>query len=243
MSLVKHCQPFLEVVCRYHRLGRHHAGSGRDVTMNSVREKLSAVLDRLADEARADPSLWKHWEWVEAPLLYFADGMIGWSELPCAAQWRSHGMAADRRQLLAGDSHFFDLLDEVMSDHGPDATARLEILYLCLALGFAGKHRQEPGRLEQRIQECRSRLGRTTGRIEKVTPDVLEHTDTRRLTQNPARPISMALVAFLGLFIMLFLLSIGIYQRQIKDLNTVLGEIQGIPLLEDSDTTTGGAGE
>src|SRR5438445_9899051 len=112
MRLSELCEPLFQYVCLLNRSARKGAAYDRD----QVRGELELMFADMAGKAATDSQLGPQYEKIEAPLLFFADGMIRESSLPFAHDW--HGLAQDRADLREadGDAMFFDLLDDTLRD-------------------------------------------------------------------------------------------------------------------------------
>lgn len=194
MTLLELCDPLFQYICRLNRAGR----KGGSVEFTTVRSEVLGLFDELRNRASSDFKLASQFKAVELPLVFFVDSLIAESKLPCARQWNKERLAFKRDE-LAGDEKFFDLLDDTMKDTSDEATERLTVYYTCIGLGFSGFYFSQPEYLRKKMQDISLRIrgameGDSTARI---CPEAYDHTDTRDLIEPPTGRVWLMLVIFL----------------------------------------------
>ena len=130
--------------------------------------------------------------------MFFVDAMISESKLPWARKW-SNDRLAFKRDELAGDEKFFDLLDATLKDQSDEASERLAIYFTCIGLGFTGFYFSQPEYLRQKMQDISLRI---RGYVEsnsqaRICPEAYDHTDARDLIEPPTGRVWLMLVVFL----------------------------------------------
>lgn len=80
---------------------------------------------------------------------------------PWGAAWKDRGLLHELRNATDGDDRFFALVDQALAKAGSGGDENdadlLELLYVCLALGYEGRHRgSEEGRLA--LRQVKDRL-------------------------------------------------------------------------------------
>lgn len=223
MTLLDICEPLFRRICELNRMARTHAAAP-DFT--SLRREMLELLNNTRSEMLADRDLERHWTHLELPLLFFVDGMIAESSLPCASEWNKNRLAYERRE-LAGDQKFFDLLDEEMADDSADAATRLGVFYTCIGLGFTGYLSDRPDQLRSKMLAMIERVDPTVTADNhlKLCPEAYENVDTRDLTEPSPIPIPVLVSLYLGLVLIFLAVTFFLYQQASIDLRQDLYEI------------------
>jgi type IV/VI secretion system ImpK/VasF family protein len=194
MTLLEVCEPLFQYICRLNRAGR----KGASFEFASVRSEVLGLLEEAKSRAASDFKLAAQYKAVELPLIFFVDAMIAESKLPWAKKWGNDRLAFKRDE-LAGDEKFFDLLDATMKDPSDEASERLTVFFTCLGLGFTGFYFSQPEYLRQKMQDIALRI---RGYVEsnsqaRICPEAYERTDTRDLVEPPTGRVWLMLVIFL----------------------------------------------
>jgi len=216
MTLLDTCEPLFSKICSLNRIART---GGPTPDLPSLRRDIQDLLDKARDAMLAEPSLERHWEKLEMPLIFFVDSMISESKLPVAAEWNKSRIAYDYKE-LAGDQKFFDLLDEELADGSNDASQRLGVFYTCVGLGFTGWYGDNPEQLRPRMVEMIRRIDpgiRTEGHL-KLCPEAYDHVDTRDLIEPPPVSAKVLLGFFLALCLIYVAVNLFLYQEATSEL-------------------------
>ena len=194
MTLLETCEPLFQYCCRLNRAGRKSAS----FEFASVRSEILGLLEEAKSRIAADFKLAAQFKAVELHLIFFVDAMISESKLPCAKQWGKERLAYKRDE-LAGDEKFFDLLDETLRDTSDEASERLTIYYTCMGLGFTGFYFSQPEFLRKKMQDIslRIRSYMESDSQARICPEAYERTDTRDLVEAPTGRVWLMLVIFL----------------------------------------------
>ncbi len=221
-SLIAHCEPLFQAVCRLNRIGRLHQGAALDY--NQVRTELAEQFEVLARIARGDLSLNEQYRKVELPLVFFADSMIAESALPFAQKWSNNRLAFDRNQ-RSGDEKFFELLDETLQATGPAADERLAVFYICLGLGFTGGN--QPDFLKKKMQEIAPRVQAHVDADESafITPASYQHNNLANLPMPMAASLVPLLIVLAGLLLVVVGVNVFTFRSASAELNQSLGAI------------------
>src|SRR5436190_10294606 len=153
MTLLEACEPIFQYVCRLNRAGRKAAS----LEFTSVRAEVLGLFEDAKSRASTDFKLASQFKEVELSLIFFVDAMIAESKLPCAKQWGNDRLAFKRDE-LAGDEKFFDILDATMRDTSDEASERLVVYYTCIGLGFTGFYFTQPEYLRKKMQDISLRI-------------------------------------------------------------------------------------
>lgn len=194
MTLLELCDPLFQYICRLNRAGR----KGGHVEFTTVRSEILGLFEELKSLSSNDFKLSSQFKIVELPLIFFVDSLIAESKLPCAREWNKDRLAFKRDE-LAGDEKFFDILDATLKDTSDEATERLAVYYTCIGLGFSGFYFSQPEYLRKKMHDISLRI---RGYMEsdsqaRICPESYEHTDTRDLIEQPAGRVWFMLVVFL----------------------------------------------
>ena len=194
MTLLELCDPIFQYICRLNRAGR----KGGQVEYNTVRSEVLGLFEELRTRASSDFKLASQFKTVELPLVFFVDSLIAESKLACAKQWNKERLAFKRDE-LAGDEKFFDILDATLKDTSDEATERLAVYYTCIGLGFSGFYFSQPEYLRKKMHDMslRIRAYMEADSQARICPEAYERTDTRDLIQQPAGRVWYMLVVFL----------------------------------------------
>jgi len=224
MTLLDTCEPLFQRICSLNRTGREGGGNTPDLT--SLRREINELMNKARDAMLAEPSLERHWDKLEMPLIFFADSMISESKLPVATDWNKNRIAYDYKE-LAGDQKFFDLLDGELADQSNDATQRLGVYYTCIGLGFTGWYGDNAEPLRSRMVEMIRRIDpgvRTEGHL-KICPEAYDNVDTRDLIEPPPISAKILFGFFLALLLIFIAVNLFLYQEATSELREDLAFI------------------
>lgn len=221
-SLIAHCDPLFQAVCRLNRIGRIQRGSTIEYTQ--ARTEIEEHFEVLARIARGDIALGEQYRKVELPLIFFTDSMIAESALPFASKWNNNRLAAARNE-RAGDEKFFSLLDETLAETGPAADERLAIFYICIGLGFTGGN--QPDFLRKKMQEIAPRVKAHVDADESafITPASYQHTNLANLPMPMAASLVPLLIVMTGLLLVVVGVNIFTFRSASAELNDALGQV------------------
>lgn len=223
-SLITHCEPLFQAVCRLNRIGRIQRGSTIDYAQ--TRTEIEEQFEVLARIARGDIALGEQYRKVELALIFFTDAMIAESALPFASKWNNNRLAVARGE-RAGDEKFFSLLDETLAEAGPAADERLAIFYICIGLGFTGGSGGSPEFLRKKMQEIAPRVKAYVDADESafITPASYQHTNLANLPMPMAASLVPLLIILSGLLLVVVGVNIFTFRSASADLNQALDTI------------------
>lgn len=221
-SLIAHCDPLFQAVCRLNRIGRIQRGSTIDYAQ--TRADLEENFEVLARIARGDISLGEQYRQVELALVCFADSMIAESALPFAQKWNNNRLAFARNE-RAGDEKFFQLLDETLADKKETADERLAIFYICIGLGFTGG--MQPEFLRKKMQEIAPRVKAHVDADESafITPASYQSTNLANLPMPMAASLVPLLIVLTGLLLVVVAVNVYTFHSASAELNQALDKI------------------
>ena len=221
-SLITHCDPLFQTICRYNRIARKGSGATQDYAQ--VRGEIEEMFAVLSRTARGDLALGEQYRKVELPLIIFVDAMMAESALPFAQKWSNHRLAFSRNE-MAGDEKFLTLLDETLLETKEGADERLAIFYICIGLGFTGG--AQPEFLRKKMLECAPRV-RVYVDIDEsafITPASYQHTNFSNLPLPMAASLVPLLIVLTGLFIVVVAVNIYMFRSASAELTESLTTI------------------
>lgn len=221
-SLITHCDPLFQLVCRYNRIARK--GSGATQEYEKVRAEIEEMFEVLARTARGDIALGAQYRQVELPLIFFVDAMISESTLPFAQKWSNNRLAYARNE-LSGDEKFFTLLDETLQEKKEGTDERLAIFYICIGLGFTGGN--PPDFLRKKMDELAQRVRAYVDIDESafITPATYQHTNITNLPMPMAASLVPLLIVLTGLLVVVMAVNIYTFYSASAELNEALKTI------------------
>lgn len=227
MSLAEICEPFFLFVCRINTAARKGVALDERHIRSQLEQELAELHARAAD-AGGSSNLRRQAEQIERPLIYFFDSIMvrsplgrNWRELSFERGWRGY------------DQDFFVLLDETLRDQSDEATARLEVFFTCLGLGFEGFFEGQPERIAEYKNDIARRLRGErlidTALSARLCPDAYDSTDT---SDDLVKPVGGTIggvgVLAVGLLIVFVLTVFVGYYLTSRELQQTLREITQI---------------
>jgi type VI protein secretion system component VasF len=221
-SLITHCDPLFQTICRYNRIARKGSGATQDYA--HVRGEIEEMFEVLARTARGDIALGEQYRKIELPLIFFVDAMMSESALPFAQKWSNNRIAFTRNE-LAGDEKFFALLDETLEEKKEGTDERLAIFYICIGLGFTGG--AQPEFLRKKMQECAPRVRAYVDIDETafITPASYQHTNVSNLPLPMAASLVPLLIILGGLFVVVVAVNVYMFHNASAELTESLSAI------------------
>lgn len=223
-SLINHCEPLFQAICRLNRIGRINRGGSIDY--NQTRTEIEEHFEVLARIARGDISLGEQYRKVELALVCFVDSMIAESALPFAQKWNNNRLAVQRNE-MAGDEKFFELLEETLKDTREGADERLAIFYICIGLGFTGGSGGSPDFLRKKMQEIAPRVKAHVDADESafITPASYQNTNLSNLPMPMAASLVPLLIVLAGLLLVVVGVNIYTFHSASAEMNRSLDAI------------------
>jgi type VI protein secretion system component VasF len=248
MTLLELTEPIFQYVCRLNRLARRagtsagapgatrgdtafftKAGSaprGMSLDYAVVRSEMKALFEDLLQRSSGDGRLASQAGKVELPLLFFVDSMISESALSFAAQWNQNRLAYERNE-LAGDEKFFELLEETLKESSDEASERLAVFYICVGLGFAGVHFNQPEYLRRTMLTIAPRIRHVLEADQgaRICPESYEGVDTRNLVRPASSRMAVIVILFLCFTLATLLTYFLLYRDASNELSNALTDI------------------
>ncbi|HWA25946.1 MAG TPA: DotU family type IV/VI secretion system protein [Lacunisphaera sp.] len=221
-SLITHCDPLFQAICRYNRIARK--GSGATQEYNQVRAEIEEMFEVMARTARGDIALGEQFRRVELPLLFFVDSMMSESALPFAQKWSNNRLAFGRNE-MSGDEKFFAMLDETLAEKKEGTDERLAIFYICIGLGFTGGN--PPEFLRKKMDELAQRVRAYVDIDESafITPASYQHTNLSNLPLPMAASLVPLLIVIGGLLLVVVAVNVYTFYNASSELNESLTTI------------------
>jgi type IV/VI secretion system ImpK/VasF family protein len=234
MKLLEIYEDFFQYVCCLHRAAKTQAHP----EMTRVRSEIKELLEKTSRNVASDPVLSGQVAKLELPLVFFIDNVICNSRLRFAPQWAQKTLAQERNQTKGDERFFVEYLEPDLANPAEDASERLAVYYVCLALGFHGIYQAHPEKIlwymEQifpRIRQWMDNDPRT-----KISEEAYRHTDVRVLTEPPSTKIAAVAVAFLFLSLSVLVVYYALYADAVKVLSDSVESIVSHKASSDSGT-------
>jgi len=218
--------PTLEEVCSktFLFLTAFRRGLGKiDMREDWVRQRLLEIFAEQKKIAERHPRVCELYQKAEYLLVVTADGVILTSEWPGRERWSL--LEAEFYGTNVGGEVFFEKLrnDPAFKDE-----ALLEIFYLCLSVGFAGKYYGNPAELAEIRHDLFLRLKDVPRDLsEQVTPKVYQETLGEDFTSMPVINALRLGIVLLGL---LLLLSVGAYVLYVVNTGAIAEDAKSLAL-------------
>lgn len=221
-SLITHCDPLFQLICRYNRIIRK--GSGHTLDYQQVRTEVEEMFDVLGRTAQGDLSLGAQYRQIELPLLIFVDSMLSNSKAPFAQKWGNNRLAYLRKG-TADEEKFFTLLDETIAEKKEGTDERLTIFYICIGLGFTGG--SPPEFLRKKMEELAQRVRAYVDFDESafITPASYQHTNLSNLPLPMAASLVPLVIVLAGLLLIVLAVNVYTFYSASAELTEVLNTI------------------
>ena len=139
--------------------------------------------------------------------------------------WTTRGLVSTLYNETLGGERFFEIQDRLMTDANANADL-LELIAICIGLGFCGKYRVMPGGLPQ-LAKLRDDLHRTLRRVRGgFEPDLSPHW---RGLDSPYKPLASPRLVWIvaGIAFLLLLVLYGVFSLTLRAQSDVLiGRLQ-----------------
>jgi len=228
MRLLELTEPFFLRICELNRSSR----KGGHLEYGRVRAEIDGHLKDMRTTAAGEIGLNAQYQEIEPVIVFFVDSIIAESDLDFAEDWNRNRLADDRN-LLAGDSRFWELLKDTLADSTEEATERLAVFHTCIGLGFVGDHIGEPESIRNRMAQVTARLRGTIDMDDdtlsiqerRVCPAAYENVNTANFIEPPGMKLVGIAIALVGLIVVLFVANIWLFKETSRDLNDALDTI------------------
>ncbi len=222
VNLIHLCEPAFEYVCKVNRIARN---SGQ-IDYHQLRADLLDLLDKIEKEASRNSRLKALYERVKMPLIFFIDSTIVKSGVNCAEEWEENRLAFDHGY-LSGDEDFFDMMEELEADPSEEASECLAIYFTSIGLGFTGFYEDKTEFLKKKMDKVSTRIRKyiESDPNARISPECYEHTDRSDLVEPPGSKLMGILIAFAGLFIVVFISILILFDQAVGDLNRAVNTV------------------
>jgi type VI secretion system protein ImpK len=178
-----------------------------------VRQRIQEIFEEQKREASRDPQLYKLYEKAHYLLAVAVDGVILNSSWPERTGWTL--LETEEFGTSIGGEEFFQRLrDPAYKD--PEL---LEVFFLCLSVGFAGKYFNQPEELAEIRQDLFLRLSDVPRDMDdQVTPTVYGETQGEDFTSMPVENILKLATLVVGVLILLAVGSKVFYSASVSDI-------------------------
>lgn len=123
--------------------GRIDSDRGRKPDLERLRQAMINAMQRFETEAIATGMDTNSLRAARYALCATVDDIVLSTPEGRASSWTQQGMTSIFHGEVVGGERFFDILDQMQRDLGRQEPV-VELMYLCLSLGFVGKYRVRP---------------------------------------------------------------------------------------------------
>jgi type VI secretion system protein ImpK len=131
--------------------------------VEELRDRVIAEMRRFEDAAHARGVAAEMVRVSRYALAATIDDVIMHTEWGAHSMWATRGLVSTLYNETLGGERFFDILDQMMADPNANADV-LELMAICIAIGFTGKYRIMPAGMTQ-LDRLRDELHRTLRRV------------------------------------------------------------------------------
>ncbi len=153
--------------------------SGESPRWEAERGQLLAGLDEAERKASVSTQLAHDFELARYALVYWIDEILVNAPWAHALEWRQHILEWEIYQERYRADKFFE---KAIEAEALAQTDPLETFYLCVALGFRGKHRDGPTELRRWGERVYNRIVAGGGQTDKFLPE-------EAVERHPLRPL------------------------------------------------------
>jgi type IV/VI secretion system ImpK/VasF family protein len=185
---------------------------------DTVDRDLEEIFRAQAQAVRSDPRLDALYEKARYPLVVLADEILLHSGWEHAAEWEQRIIEEKYFRTNIGGDQYFSLAKELR----PDDVEMAAIIFTGLALGFRGKYRERP----EKIDDIKKRVYRLLSEYladvgDKITPDAYYVTAAPARKLSPAVTLARVAIVGVGLLVLYYAITWLTWARSVDDLRTV----------------------
>jgi type VI secretion system protein ImpK len=152
---------------------------GEDLALEPQREQILDLLAEADQQAGTSSQLAHDYELARHALVYWIDEVLINSSWRHAMEWRQRILEWDLYQERLRADRFYEKAQEAEALAGTDP---LEVYYLCVALGFRGRHADNPAELRRWSGRVYNRIVAGSAQPDKFLPD-------EPIERTPLRPL------------------------------------------------------
>jgi type VI secretion system protein ImpK len=152
---------------------------GENPALEPQREQMIELLAEADQKARGSSQIAHDYELARHALVYWIDEVLINSPWRYAMEWRQRILEWDLYQERLRADRFYEKAQEAEALASTDP---LEVFYLCVALGFRGRHADNPAELRRWAERVYNRIVGGSQQADKFLPDEpIERTTLRPL--------------------------------------------------------------
>ena len=154
-------------------------GGGDAPALEVERRQILDLLDEADQKAGTSSQLAHDYELARHALVYWIDEVLINADGKHTLEWRQHILEWDLYQERLRADRFYEKAQEAETLAGTDP---LETFYLCVALGFRGRHADSPAELRRWSERIYNRIVSGAQQPDKFLPD-------DAIEREPLRPL------------------------------------------------------
>jgi type VI secretion system protein ImpK len=171
---------------------------GENPALEPQRMQMLDLLAEADQKARTSSQLAHDYELARHALVYWIDEVLINSPWAYAMEWRQRILEWDLYQERLRADRFYEKAQEAEALASTDP---LEVFYLCVALGFRGRHAENPAELRRWAERVYNRIVAGSQQADKFLPDEPIERATLRPLPGPSILLAVSiLVAITTLF-------------------------------------------
>jgi type VI secretion system protein ImpK len=164
---------------------------GESPALESERSQILALLDEADQKAGSSSQLAHDYELARHALVYWIDEVLINSTWKHALAWRQHILEWDLYQERLRADRFYEIAHDAEALAGTDP---LETFYLCVALGFRGRHADSPAELRKWADRVYQRIIAGVQQPDKFLPDESSARDPLRPLPGPSILLAVSIL-------------------------------------------------
>jgi type VI secretion system protein ImpK len=164
---------------------------GESPALESERSQILALLDEADQKAGSSSQLAHDYELARHALVYWIDEILINSTWKHALAWRQHILEWDLYQERLRADRFYEIAHDAEALAGTDP---LETFYLCVALGFRGRHADSPAELRKWADRVYQRIIAGAQQPDKFLPDESSARDPLRPLPGPSILLAVSIL-------------------------------------------------
>jgi type VI secretion system protein ImpK len=171
---------------------------GESPTLERERDRMMELLAEADQQASTSSQIAHDYELARHALVYWIDEILINSRWKYALEWRQCILEWDLFQERLRADRFYEKAHEAEALAGTDP---LEVFFLCVALGFRGRHADNPAELRRWSERVYHRIVAGSQQADKFLPDEPIEREPLRPLPGPSLLLAVSiLVAITALF-------------------------------------------
>jgi type VI secretion system protein ImpK len=196
------------------------------IAYEDVKREVLALFNQIEAQA-ATKGVTDRWNRAKVVLVYLLDEIASLEAWSGRDQWNNQCLEVEylgHTERMRGEWFYTEEYDHAMETGDLEL---IEIVYLCMCLGFEGRYRDQAAPLQNHIDNLFSRLPllyHDPQRDDKMFPDAYKVDLTAHDPRAPIRIVTVSAV-FAGIIVFYFVVTKMMYSAFVYDLRTIYLEL------------------